>query len=247
VRVAAIVRGGDASIAPMRIRALAVAGVLLAVGAPDARAQSQAVRKAALEVYQDYAVDGRIDPCKHSSKTLKLALDNVPPDIEQYASEYPSEIQSAIEARARGECTGSKPDAAAPVVPPAGGGVATPGAPTPAPTPVPTEVPTKTVVPEPPGPDGTAATGAAAAATPAPTAADTELASGTASNDAPLPVLLLGLLAVLLALTALLFAALRRFGIADDRLAPVGHAFREARWRAGGTWEDFLDWVRTGR
>jgi hypothetical protein len=233
----------------MRIRALAVAGVLLAVGVPDARAQSQTVQKAALEVYQDYAVDGRIDPCKHSSKTLKLALDNVPPDIEQYASEYPSEIQSAIEARARGECAVKKSGSVAPVVPPTGGGgVATPGgAPTPAPTPVPTEVPTKTVVPEPPGPDGTATAGAAAATTPAPTATDTELTSGTASNDAPLPVLLLGVLAVLLALTALLFAAMRRFGIADDRLAPVGHAFREARWRAGGTWEDFLDWVRTGR
>jgi hypothetical protein len=238
--------GGDASIASVRGRVPICALALLAILAPSAQAQSTPAQRAALQVYQDYAADGRVDPCKHSSKDLQLALDHVPPDIEQYASEYPSEIQNAIEARARGECAGTKPDAAAPVVAPASG-TSTP-APTPSPTAAPTQVPTKTVVPEPPGPDATATAGAApASAAPTPGATDAELASSDASNDAPLPVLLLGVLVALLALTALLFAVLRRLGIADERLAPVGHAFREARWRAGGTWEDFVDWVRTGR
>lgn len=229
------------------VRALALAGTLLAALAPAAHAQGTPSQRASLEVYQDYAVDGRIDPCKHSSKTLKLALDAIPPDIEQYASEYPAAIQSAIEARARGECAGTKPQAG-PILPT--GTAAPPSAPTPAPTPVPTAIPTKTVIPEPPGPDtGTAAAQAAPTAT-APAASKptpVELTSSTPSNDAPLPVLLLGILVGLLGLTALLLATMRRFGIAEDRLAPVGHAFREARWRAGGTWEDFLDWVRMGR
>jgi hypothetical protein len=241
-------RAPDASIGLVRgtlpIRALALAGVLLASLAPAARAQTTAAQKAAQQVYQDYAGDGRIDPCKHASKDLQLALDNVPPDIEQYASEYPAEIQNAIEARARGDCAGSKSSAAAPVVAPGGSAPAATPAATAAPAAAPAQVATKTVVPAPPGPGSTAA---AAAATPAATAIDTELASARASNDAPVPVLLLGILVAALTLTALLLAAMRRFGIAEDRLAPVGHAWREARWRAGGTWEDFVDWVRTGR
>ena len=27
----------------------------------------------------------------------------------------------------------------------------------------------------------------------------------------------------------------------------VGHAWTEARWHAAGTWEDFRDWLRSGR
>jgi hypothetical protein len=52
-----------------------------------------------------------------------------------------------------------------------------------------------------------------------------------------LGVLALGLLLTLLALAA------RRF----DRLPGARHAMGEAAWRAGGTWGDFVDWVRFGR
>jgi hypothetical protein len=52
-----------------------------------------------------------------------------------------------------------------------------------------------------------------------------------------LAVLALGLL-----LTLLLLAA-RRF----DRFAGARHAWGEAAYRAGGTWADFVDWVRPRR
>ena len=53
-----------------------------------------------------------------------------------------------------------------------------------------------------------------------------------------LAVALLGLL--IAALTAL---SAKRAG----RLAGVGHAWREATWRASGTWSEFTDWLRPGR
>ena len=52
-----------------------------------------------------------------------------------------------------------------------------------------------------------------------------------------LAVLALGLLLVLLLLAA------RRF----DRFPGARHAWGEAAYRAGGTWGDFVDWVRFGR
>ena len=48
------------------------------------------------------------------------------------------------------------------------------------------------------------------------------------------------LLAVLLALAA------RRFGWGEERFAGARHAWGEAAYRAGGTWGDFVDWVRLG-
>lgn len=216
---------------------LATAGLLAAIAAPVAHAQSTADQRAAINVFQDYAPDGAIDPCKHSSAELKLARDNIPPDIEQYAADYPAAISAAIDARARGDCDGKK--AAAAPVPPA-------ATPAPAATAVPTSVPTKRVVPDPPAPDEIAA-GTAAATPAAAEAAIERVATASAANDAPAPVLALGLLGALLALTGLLLVAIKRFGIGEERLAGAGHAVREARWRAAGTWQDFLDWVRLGR
>src|SRR3954449_5083402 len=92
---------------------LAAVCAVLAIAAPAARAQSEAEQRAALEVFRDYAPDGRIDPCKHSAQDLKRAQDNIPPDIEQYAADFPAAIAAAIDARARGECERSKPAAAA--------------------------------------------------------------------------------------------------------------------------------------
>ena len=57
------------------------------------------------------------------------------------------------------------------------------------------------------------------------------------------PAALLGLLALL----ALLYAVAGRLGWADGRLAGVRRAWREATFRAGGTWGDFADWIRVGR
>jgi hypothetical protein len=51
-----------------------------------------------------------------------------------------------------------------------------------------------------------------------------------------------------IALAGLLFAGLSAVaGKRSERLAGVGHAWREAAWRASGTWGDFTDWLRSGR
>jgi cobalamin biosynthesis Mg chelatase CobN len=222
------------------MRLLLVMGLLALVAAPAAHAQSEAEQRAALEVFRDYAPDGRIDPCKHSAQELKRAQDNIPPDIEQYAADYPAAIAAAIDARARGACDRAAAAAASPTPTPAATAAATA-----------TAAPAKTAsavraaaIADPPEPKPQPAAPADAAAS---GAAIQAAIVRSASSDAPLPVLLLGILAALLALVGLAVAASRRFGLGEDRFAEAAHAIREARWRAAATWQDFLDWVRLGR
>jgi hypothetical protein len=59
-------------------------------------------------------------------------------------------------------------------------------------------------------------------------------------------IVALGLLALGALLAALALLA-RRFGWAEERLAPARHAWGEAAYRAGATWGDFVDWIRLGR
>jgi hypothetical protein len=48
-----------------------------------------------------------------------------------------------------------------------------------------------------------------------------------------------------LALLGLLFAGLTALAAQrTGRLPSVAHAWREAGWRASGTWGDFSDWLR---
>ncbi len=220
------------------IRTLVVVALAAAFSAPAAQAATPG-QKLAFQIYNDYLPDGKIDPCKYTSEQLKLAQQAIPPDVRQYASDLPGAIQAAIEARARGECA----DGSATPVSPATAGTATPTA-TPTPKPTPTTVPTKTVVPDPPAPSG-------AAGLPPPTSAsDVALeraATARPANGAPVPLILLGVVAGLFALTALALLVMKRLGLAEGRLAPVRHSWREASWRLGGTWEDFRDWLRVGR
>ena len=220
------------------IRALALAGALLAAVAAPAPAQMAVAQK----VLADFATDGVIDPCKHTSDELRVVLKNIPPEFEQYAPDYPAAVKAALEARARGECAGKKPQAPVATATPAP--VATPR-----PTPVPTAIPTKTVVPEPPEPEKIEIS-ATATATPSGAGSDGALervATARAANSAPAPVLLLAILSALLALGALFLLAMRRGDWEHGRMAPVAHAWREASFRAGGLWEDFRDWLRVGR
>jgi hypothetical protein len=214
-------------------RTLALAGALFGLLAFPAVAQQAVAEK----VLADFATDGAIDPCKHTSDELKLVLKHIPPDFEQYAPDYPAAIKAALEARARGECAGKKTvKPAAPVA------TATP-APTAEPTPIPTEVPTKTVVEDPPEPEkiSIAATATATAAPSSkPDRALERVATAQAANQAPAPVILLALLAGLLALSALLLLTMRRLGYES-------HTWREASYRMSGLWEDFRDWLRVGR
>src|SRR5947209_6744869 len=43
-------------------------------------------------VFKDYTADGRINPCKHSAAELQRARANVPPDIQQYAPDFPEAL-----------------------------------------------------------------------------------------------------------------------------------------------------------
>jgi len=84
--------------------------------------------------------------------------------------------------------------------------------------------------PEPSGP----------AATPAPVYVN-------ADDGVPISLIVLAGLLALVALLALLYAALSRLGWGERRLAGIRRAWREATFRAGGTWGDFADWMRVGR
>lgn len=218
-------------------RALALAGVLLASLAAPAAAQ----QSVALKVFQDFAADGRIDPCKHTSAELRAVDQNIPPDIDQYAPDYRAAVKGALEARARGDCAGAKPQAA-PVVAPQG-----PAASAPKPAPAAVAVPMKTVVPEPPAP----VVAPASADAPAPAAkADVALervATLRPANEAPAPLVMLAILGLLLVCSVLFLTTMHRFGWEQGRLAPVAHAWREAGWRTEGLWQDFRDWLKLGR
>jgi cobalamin biosynthesis Mg chelatase CobN len=228
------------------IRALVLAGAVLALSAGPAAAQTSLTNK----VLGDFAKDGVIDPCKHTSEQLRLALKNIPPDFEQYAPDYSAAIEAALEARARGECAPKKKSKGDAAEPAGGGGAAptpTPGPAAAAPAPA-AGGPSTTVVEDPPEPE-TAPVAATATAAPAARAdrALERVATARASNPAPAPVVLLALLAAVLAASALFLMAVRRNGWEQGRLAPVTHAWREASFRTSGLWEDFRDWLRVGR
>jgi hypothetical protein len=84
----------------------------------------------------------------------------------------------------------------------------------------------------------------AEAATPAPTPAPVY-----SNPDDGVPVALVVLAALLgaLALGALVLALVSRAGWGERALAGPQRAWREAAFRAGGTWGDFADWIRVGR
>jgi hypothetical protein len=101
------------------------------------------------------------------------------------------------------------------------------------------------VTPVPPA--ATPAPAAPPAAEPSGPAATPEPVYRNADDGVPLSLLLLAGLLALVALVALLYALVSRLGWGDSRLAATRRAWREAGFRAGGTWGDFADWIRVGR
>src|SRR4051812_3447325 len=90
-------------------RALFACLALLALAAPPV-----AHADAFDQILKDFRKDGRIDPCAHTQRELESAMDQIPPDIEQYAPDLPDELSQAIETRAKRGCDN-------------GGGAAAPG------------------------------------------------------------------------------------------------------------------------
>jgi len=206
-------------------------------------------------IVEDLRDDGAIDPCANTGDELRGALDDIGPDVDQYAPELPGLIEDALTARASGACSeggGSGDDGGG-----SGGGSTGGGASG--------------------GGGGSAAGGGATGdlggggapaggsvegegATPTPetplTASPAVLeesvpaaapAAATQPSEAPVPVLLLALLGGLMALGVLAWALARWWAFEPRWLLGTRHACTEAGYRASATWAEFSDWVRLGR
>jgi hypothetical protein len=219
------------------VRAILIAAALLALAAPAAHADSFD------KVFHDYSKDGRIDPCKHSTAELQRARRGVPPDIEQYAPDFPNALDQAIEARARGKCD-KKPAAAAPQGPtgPTGPAAST----TPPVSKTGTQTTAAATTPgEPPAPTANAAPAGAPTDEAIARAASTGAAGG--GTAVPAPLIGLSILAGLLSLAGLAYGIARWRAWEPPWALRARHAAGEAGWRASATWAEFTDWLRLGR
>jgi hypothetical protein len=190
------------------------------------------------DLFKDFAKDGKLNACKYSESDLRKVKNLVPNDIEQYAPDFPDELDAAIERRASGACGGGGGGGGG-----TGGGAAPSGggdAGTPAP-PAPRETPGVPQAPPAPG----------AQPTPSPGVADSaiaEAARGDSGDDgAPAALIALAIVAVLAALGGALYGLARWWAWEPAWLVRLRHATAEAGWRASSTWAEFTDFVRFGR
>jgi hypothetical protein len=244
-----------------------LAALFLAVpawGQDDEEERAKAVDK----VLRDYRDDGVIEACDHTRQALRDTLKDLPPEADIETPDLRPALEAGIEQVKADECEAEPEPTPSPTPT---------QTPAPAQTPAPTAVPTPddggddslgTVTP-PPSDDGGAGTPGAddvtplepevtpvpPAATPAPAVVPPAEPSGTppppayanADDSVPVSLLVLAGVLALVALVALLYAVLSRLGWGERRLSGVRRAWDEARFRAGGTWGDFADWLRVGR
>jgi hypothetical protein len=218
-------------------RALTIACAALALAAPVAVADSFD------DVFHDYQADGHIDPCKHTTAQLQRARDDVPPDIEQYAPDFPDALDRAIEARARGKCAARSKPATAPAPTATTGVPAPPTATTTGPTgPTGPTTPAATPAPaEPPAPS------ASPQAAPSDQAIARAAAHDEGDSDVPAPLLALAVLAGLLLVAGVGYGLTRWLAWEPGWALRARHATGEAAWRISATWAEFSDWLRFGR
>jgi hypothetical protein len=185
-------------------------------------------------LFHEYQSTGGIKTCQHSAAELQAAKNQVPPDITQYAPDFPAALQAALETRAHGGCGGGAA---------AGGAGSAPGA----------------VGAAPAGGGGPSApgvvSGTAPGATPAPVASPASASAiaaaaahvgGGGASSAPAPLIALAVLMAALALGGIWWSLSTLRG-QPVGLGSAGHALGEARLRAGGTLREFADWLRLGR
>jgi hypothetical protein len=186
------------------------------------------------DTFNDYRAHGKVNACKFSAHELKQAKKQVPPDIEQYAPDFPAALDAALQAQARGACGGGGGGSGAASgvagaagtaggsTPPGGGGSSTASAPTgtPAPHPVassPLNVNVRNA---------------------------SHLTHGT--SDPPAPIIVIALIAAALGLPALVWGLARWRGWQPAWLPGARHTLAEATWRTGNGWAEFADWLRFG-
>jgi hypothetical protein len=206
------------------------------------------------KIFFEYQGTGTVNGCKWSAKQLADAKKQVPNDFEQYAPDFEAALDAAIEKRASGACRKGagktqQQGTPAPVAPGTGGTPAAPGGSSQGSGKGSTKTQTT-----PAAPAGTQTTPAPAATPqPAPAAADDAIpaAATTArdggASDAPVPLVLLAILAALLAPAAAMFAAARWWAWEPGWMVRARHAGSEAGWRTSATWAEFTDWLKLGR
>jgi hypothetical protein len=227
------------------LRLLAVLAVLaiLALG-PAAAPAADELPSDVQSVVDDFRADGEITPCKHTVQALEHTSRLAPSDIAQYSPDFPAAVEAALEARKRDDCGTTETSGAGAGAAPAATATPSPAAGAAAPAPTASATPQATASPTPQP---------TASATPAPTAAPAATPAAptytTVAHNDPFPVglwILIGLLGLSL-LAWVVLALLGRTGWGEERLAGPRHAWGEARYRAGGVWSDFTDWLRVGR
>jgi hypothetical protein len=193
------------------------------------------------QVFKNFEQNGgAINPCTLSDATLKAALGQIPNDLQQYAPDIQHAIKQALAARASGAC--NHVTQTAPVAPP-------PAITTTTTTPAPptggqTIAPPRPVyrVQVPPGPPtsihATSDTG---------TVYPAETVAAHTSAGPPAVLVILGALALALALLAGSLFGARAMGLEPRWSLGLRHAFAEAGYRTAGVWSEFADWVRFGR
>jgi hypothetical protein len=233
-------------------------------------------RKVVRRIYRDFEKDGRIAACDHTPKALKLTLDSISDEYEQDYPDFKDAVKAAIRANKQQKCdVVATPTPTATATPaPTSTAPTTPSTPLPTSTPFPSpsSTPESGSIPGLGGsfdngggkgkgssPKGGATPtpgpgeGAIPEGTPQPTPSPTPAAGplppklvvtrASAEPNLFLPGTMLGISLLGLLFAALSALAARRSG----RLAGVGHAWREAAFRASGAWAEFKDWLRLGR
>jgi outer membrane biosynthesis protein TonB len=227
------------------VAALALLAALPAVAAADLSERAQ-------RVYDDYRSNAAIRPCDHSVKLYRRTLREITPDIEEETPAFRPAVEAALREREKGTCaapgddqpdTSPQPAAPAPAAPAPPATRPAKPAPVPAqpakPAPAPAQ-PHTAATPE-PTPTATVAPPPVTSSAPAP-ATDPVLLDRPHEGTPVGLLIALGLL-VLALLAVLAGLAAHRFGW----FAGARHAWGEAAYRAGGTWGDFVDWLRPGR
>lgn len=229
---------GDASISKSVSRRSRILVALIGALAISLVLTASALANAFTQVYNSYRKTGHVAPCTFSEQTLRQANGQVPPDIEQYAPDFPAALQAALQARARGACggpSGASPSSAAASstgtpAPPSGGGAAAGPS-----------------VPSTPG--AAPASGPSAATEAGHSVLPLTLASHSSSGSGGVPaaIIALAVLAGLLALALGVYGLARWRGWDPPWLRYLSHSFSEAGFHAEATWAEFADWVRLGR
>ena len=217
-------------------RTAVVAAFAVGLLAPAAGAPPVAHAGPYEDVFADFQSDGSIDACEHSEADLRRAKADIPNDIDQYAKEFPGELDDAIEKRAERRVRGGghgrhaggrgahRDDRHA------AGHHADPAAARRAPAP-------------------RSRPGRAAPRPPPPTARSSARRSRRPTSAAPSP-----LRSWRSPRSGSCSRSSSRCGAWpacfawEPRWLPgARHAVAEAGWRTGGAWSDFADWIRSRR